>query len=150
MPCAADRVPDRLWTIGYEGKTPDELVRLLLGAGVRRLVDVRELPMSRKKGFSKRSLATRLAAEGIDYHHLRALGAPREVRHKWRDGGAFEEFRSAYLDHLERQGEALDELERLATERPTTILCVEANHHDCHRHFVGAELGRRGWTIVHL
>jgi hypothetical protein len=38
-----------LFTIGYEGRTIDELVDRLRAAGIERVVDVRELPLSRRR-----------------------------------------------------------------------------------------------------
>jgi Protein of unknown function, DUF488 len=55
----------RLFTVGYEGRSIDELVDALPGAGVERLVDVRELPLSRRRGFSKTALGDALRRAGI-------------------------------------------------------------------------------------
>jgi uncharacterized protein (DUF488 family) len=44
-----------LYTVGYEKRTVATLVSDLLRAGVRTLVDVRELPLSRRKGSRRRS-----------------------------------------------------------------------------------------------
>ena len=42
-----------MFTIGYEGRDVDEFVSCLMQYKVTRLIDVREIPLSRKKGFSK-------------------------------------------------------------------------------------------------
>lgn len=68
-----------LYTIGYERHFQlESLIEKIRGAGVRRVVDVRELPLSRRRGFSKSSLAEAfpkgqgksdfLAREGNDRH----------------------------------------------------------------------------------
>jgi uncharacterized protein (DUF488 family) len=44
-------------TIGYEGSTIDDFVVALLHVSIDVLIDVRDLPLSRKKGFSKNQLA---------------------------------------------------------------------------------------------
>jgi len=72
----------KLFTIGYQGSTPSDLIDRLLGAGVERVVDVRELPLSRRRGFSKSPLAAALTSAGIRYEHVRALGNPKPNR--WR------------------------------------------------------------------
>ena len=64
------------FTVGYEGRTLDEFVQLLLAARVERVVDVRALPLSRRRGFSKTPLKCALAAQGIEYVHVRAAGNP--------------------------------------------------------------------------
>src|SRR5215208_2853638 len=63
-----------VFTIGYEQHAePSSLVDALRTAGVRRLVDVRELPLSRRRGFSKTALAAALATAEIEYQHVREL-----------------------------------------------------------------------------
>ena len=69
-----------VYTIGYEGTDIDRFVATLKAVGVRRLADVRALPLSRKKGFSKNKLAERLQTEGIDYLPFRQLGDPKPGR----------------------------------------------------------------------
>lgn len=144
--------PDRpqVWTIGYEGRTLDQLVADLRAAGVEQVVDVRELPLSRKRGFSKSGLSAALRAAGIDYVGERRVGAPREARHKLRDGGRWEPFANAYLAHLDEQGEAVGEVERLAHERPTALLCYERDGMACHRGLLASRLARHGFLAVHL
>ncbi len=77
-----------VYTIGYEGTDIDRFVATLKAVGVRRLADVRALALSRKKGFSKRSLAARLKAEGIDHIHLVGLGDPKTGREAARAGAS--------------------------------------------------------------
>ena len=81
-------MPPALFTIGYERRSPDELVRVLGDAGVTLLADVRELPNSRRRGFSKNALAAALGEAGILYAHERALGNPKPYRDAWKRGDA--------------------------------------------------------------
>jgi uncharacterized protein (DUF488 family) len=79
-------------TIGYEGKAADGFVDDLVESGVQILVDVRELPLSRKRGFSKTALSELVQQAGIEYLHLRALGSPRKSRKKFGESKDFEVF----------------------------------------------------------
>ena len=63
--------------IGYEGENVDSLVAKLLAWKIAVLVDVRLNAISRKRGFSKRSLSEALDAVGITYVHLPNLGQPQ-------------------------------------------------------------------------
>ena len=87
-------------TIGYEGTTIDSFVAALRYASVDVLIDVRDLPLSRKKGFSKNGLAEILAASGIEYVHLRGLGDPKSGRNAARAGN-YPLFRQIFGRHLE-------------------------------------------------
>lgn len=143
-------MPD-LFTVGYEGRTPDELARLLRENGVALVADVRELPLSRRKGFSKTALAARLAEDRIGYVHLRALGSPRDVRHAYRDeGGGYEAFARAYAAHLDTVPSEVDRLGALARAAPTALLCVERQAEDCHRGILVERLAPRGFRRVDL
>lgn len=139
-----------MWTVGYEGHSPESLVMKLREARIERLVDVRELPLSRKAGFSKTALAAGLAHAGIAYTHLRRLGTPRAVRHAYKAGGTYEEFRAAYLAHLAADEEGVRELELLAAKERCVLFCVEKDFAVCHRGVLAEVLSQRGWRFVHL
>jgi uncharacterized protein (DUF488 family) len=66
-------------SIGYEGRTMPEMLRLLRKHGVRKVIDVRELPLSERRGFSKSSLSAALAASRIEYAHIRSAGNPHRT-----------------------------------------------------------------------
>jgi uncharacterized protein (DUF488 family) len=141
---------DRVWTIGYEGRTLDQLVADLRAAGVGQVIDVRELPLSRKRGFSKSALAAALRAAGIEYVSERRVGAPRQARHRLREGGAWAPFANAYLAHLDGQQDAVLAVEALARAHPTALLCYERDGLACHRGLLAGRLARRGLEPVHL
>ena len=124
----------RIFTIGYEGATVDELIATLQGAGVRRLIDVRALPLSRRPGFSKSSLAASLGEAGIEYRHLKALGTPKAGRDAAKKGdvATLEAVYADQLDLPEAQAQAAQMLE-LAAEKPSALLCFEREPGHCHR-----------------
>jgi uncharacterized protein (DUF488 family) len=137
-------VTQRLFTIGYEQHpTPDGLVAELRAAGVRRLLDVRELPLSRRRGFSKTALSEVLESVGIAYEHQRALGNPKPLRDLYRSGRQTEG-EAGYLAHI-RNGSswAVDELAETLTATPTCVLCFEQDHAHCHRNVLVSELASR-------
>lgn len=124
----------RLFTIGYEGATMDEFLAALRSAGVKRVIDVRALPLSRRPGFSKTPLRNALAEAGIDYVHLRALGTPAEGRSAAKRGDRVT-LERVYAGQLELP-EAIvagEEMKRLAGELPSALLCYERDPRDCHR-----------------
>jgi len=124
----------RIFTIGYEGATVPEFVAALMQAGIRRVIDVRALPLSRRPGFSKSALRAALGEAGIDYVHLKALGTPAEGRTASRAGrhAAMERIYLGQLELPEAIAQAALMLE-LAREMPSALLCLEREPAHCHR-----------------
>src|SRR6476469_7249501 len=124
----------RIFTIGYEGTTVSEFIAALHKAGVRRLIDVRALPLSRRPGFSKTPLRGALEESGIEYLHLKALGTPADGRAAAR-AGRHSDLERIYAGQRElpeaiAQGAVMIELAR---ERPTALLGMEREPAHCHR-----------------
>ncbi len=142
-------MPLTILTTGYEQhKTPGDLVRVLQKSGVRRLVDVRELPLSRRRGFSKTKLGECLAEAGIAYEHERALGNPKPLRDLYRSGRQ-DEGEVGYLAHV-RNGSApaVDALAARLDGQLTCVMCFEADHRTCHRSLLVDELAVRRPGLV--
>jgi uncharacterized protein (DUF488 family) len=124
--------PAEVATIGYEGRDVDDLVAALRAAGVALVVDVRQTPLSHKRGLSKRALAAALAEAGLGYEHLGGLGNPRDNREAFRAGEPAA--RRRYARRLDREGAAdLARLRSLVADDPVALLCVERDHQVCHR-----------------
>jgi uncharacterized protein (DUF488 family) len=132
-----------VFTIGYEQRSQAELVGVLVHAGVSLLVDVRELPLSRRRGFSKTSLAAALEAAGIAYVHERALGNPKPYRDAWKRGDAVAGS-AGYRAHIaEEASESVDALARRVAEGGACLLCVEHDPAHCHRTLLAEALRER-------
>jgi len=143
MDMIAPNTEPTLLTIGYEGLDLPGFVKYLTWHKVEVLVDVRELPISRKKGFSKSALTQAMAAHGIGYEHIKALGSPGPIRKQLKVDWDYETFFSAYEDYLNGQTEALDTLTELIEEnRRVCLLCFEKAHEECHRSRVANRMER--------
>jgi len=142
----------RIATIGYEASSIDEFVGQLQAAGVKRLIDIRELPLSRKKGFSKRALNDVLSDAGIEYAHFRDLGDPKPGRDAARSG-QIKKFQKIFNQHMETSAatEALEEVANIASDCHSALLCFEKDHLHCHRAIVADRLRLNyGFQIEHL
>jgi uncharacterized protein (DUF488 family) len=141
-----------LVSIGYEGKTIDDLVAQLRAQSVGVLVDVRLTPLSRKPGLSKTKLSEALAAVGIGYVHHRALGNPKDNRAGFRAGEP--ESRARYRDVLETAAasDALAHVSELLDGGVVALLCFEQDHAECHRDIVVRRLmkARPDAAVVHV
>jgi uncharacterized protein (DUF488 family) len=144
------RINTGVWTIGYEGLTIRGFINILKCASIEQVVDVRELPLSRKNGFSKSSLMTALEKEGITYYHIPELGTPRSTRHEFKNGGSRERFLESYNKHLSNNMKAFRLLKGLSMTQSTAIMCFEKNHEFCHRAILGEKLKGEGFRLAHL
>jgi uncharacterized protein (DUF488 family) len=141
-----------LCTIGYEKALLKDVLASLAAAGVATLIDVRDRPISRRPGFSKRQLTAGVDDAGMRYLHLRALGTPPEGRLANRRGewGRFWAIVEERLASAEAEL-ALQEAAEVARAAPSCLLCYEADWHICHRRRVAEILAQRhGFTIRHL
>ena len=141
-----------LYTVGYEKARLGDVVAALQSAGVETLIDVRDRPISRRPGFSKRQLASALEESGIRYLGLRALGTPPEGREAGRSGD-WQRF-WGIVEHRLASAEAELAFAQAADAGragPSCLLCYEADWRHCHRRRVAEILAaRHGFSVEHL
>jgi uncharacterized protein (DUF488 family) len=148
--------PPAIYTIGHSTRTAEEFVALLREQGVRRLVDVRRFPGSRRHPqFGRDALAGTLADAGIAYRHEEALGGRRagdpaagpSPNTAWRHAA----FR-AYADYTSTPffQAALRRLMEDGAERRTVIMCAEAVPWRCHRRLITDALLARGVPVLDI
>ena len=147
------REPEIL-TVGHSNQEEQDFLALLRGGGVEVLADVRRHPGSRRlPHFERSALAATLKEAGIDYEWMgEALGGRREpLPESPNDAWESDQFRG-YADHMaspEFEG-GLAELERLARDRRTAVMCAEAWWVRCHRRLIADALTAQGWRVAHL
>lgn len=130
--------------------TPASRIDMLQATGIKRVVDARQLPLSRRRGFSKSGLGAALADTGIRYEHAPELRNPKPIQDRYTagdvDGGATD-----YRAHLHKASHpALIQLaDSVADESP---LRVEESHDPCHRAPTAGAIAERlpRVAIVHL
>jgi uncharacterized protein (DUF488 family) len=125
-----------LMTIGYEGLSIKDFFAILNRCGVETLIDVRELPLSRKKGFSKSALSQEVLQRGVGYLHVAPLGCPRPIRHEYRETGDWEKYTDRFLKYLATQELVLSNLAETVRQSRCCLLCFEEDYNFCHRKYV--------------
>ena len=140
-----------VYTIGYEGVALEDFLRQLQGARVQIVVDVRDVPLSRKRGFSKTALAAAIRASGMEYLHLRNLGCPKPIRDRYRTDKDWSAYTVAFMEHLREQSAAVGELAALCKARTAALLCYEADADFCHRTYVArAAAAISDGSVLHI
>jgi uncharacterized protein (DUF488 family) len=145
-----------IFTIGHATRSVGELIALLRQNEVERLVDIRSVPRSRTNPqFNADALPEKLAAAGIGYTHLKALGglrhhpkgAPPSPNTLWRNQ-AFRNYADYAATPAFRAG--LGELCEMAARERCAIMCAEAVWWRCHRRIVADYLLARGIEVLHI
>ena len=138
-------------TIGYEGIGIDRFLSLLREHAIETVVDVRELPLSRKPGFSKKALADTLNLSGLEYVHLPDLGCPKPIRSRYRTDGNWKQYTESFLKYLNTQDAALADLASMAAISSCALLCFEADYNYCHRSLVADAVNQiSGMRVSHI
>jgi hypothetical protein len=144
-----------LVTIGYEGRSLEAYLNLLLQNSVSLLCDVRRNPLSRKYGFSKSTLSKACDGVGICYEHLPELGIASEERRELVTQADYDALFAIYeRESLPKQAVALTGIRNWvgAGER-VALTCFELLPQQCHRHCVAEALAHdleRDLVAVHL
>lgn len=145
-----------IFTVGHSTRSIPEFAEILRDAGVRLVVDVRTVPKSRTNPqYNEDVLGDHLQPWQIAYARIAGLGGlrgksktvPPEVNDYW-ENQSFHNYADYALSEDFRQG--LDELEAIAAERPTAIMCAEAVWWRCHRRIIADYLLTEGKEVIHL
>lgn len=141
-----------LFTAGYEGKSIDGFLDGLIRAGVRRLIDVRRNPVARCYGFHRSTLARLCEHLEIEYAHVPELGIPSEQRRHLNSADDYSElFRNYEAVTLKSECKAIDSVCGMAVDRPSVVVCREADPRCCHRARLAVPVGRKtGLPVIHL
>lgn len=130
---------DAIYTIGYEGAVLDEFLTTLRQAGITLLFDIREIPISRRKGFSKSALKQAVESVNIHYLHEKRLGSPKSIRDQLHRDQDYIAFFKRFDGYLATQ---IDLLRTLADQLPgkVALMCYESDPQTCHRRAVAFAL----------
>lgn len=142
-----------VWTIGHSIRPLDKLAALLNENGIRHLADVRTMPRSRRNPqFNTETLPENLAAHGIGYTHMPALGGLRHARKDsinlgWKNAS----FRG-YADYMQTPEFelGLQTLLEMAQKETLAVMCAEAVPWRCHRYLIADALSVRGTDVHHI
>ena len=138
--------PVTIYTIGYQGRSLDDVVAALVAAKIDVVVDIRSRPISRRREFSKNRLAAHLNRHGVAYWHAPELGMPLDLlaHRSPLDGNAT--ILAEYRRLLSHRLPALLRLRECAFASTVCLLCFEANAMHCHRIIVADQL-RDQWHL---
>ena len=137
----------KFFTIGYDGRSPEDFIQALTQNGIKIIADVRLNPdqesmeMYSKTGSSDKGIERLLADVSIKYVSLPELGNIFSWSHCWK---------RKYRQLINETGHLLvDRLYDLGL--PFALLCSERDVSDCHRKIIAdflVDLG--GFEVEHI
>lgn len=134
-----------LFTIGYEGRSIDEYLNLLIEHNIKTLFDVRKNPLSRKYGFSKQSLQKTTERLKIEYLHIPGLGIESYLRKSLNMEQDYKNLFSFYQKNtLPKKGKELNNIISIFKRKKRVALtCFESDPVFCHRGCVASALKKK-------
>lgn len=149
----------RIATIGVYGWTLEAFLDALSGAGVRRVLDVRQRRGVRGSEYAwanANRLEAAVAAAGLAYEHRPDLAPTTELRQlQYREDdrlGVGKRSRTTlapeYVDRYTR--EILDRVDLGSVPDGSALLCVERDAEACHRSLIAGRLSEHGAAVRHL
>ena len=143
-----------IYTIGYEGINQKAFVVWLKHHDIYAVADVRNRPLSRKKGFSKNGLRESLNENNIEYLGYPSLGVAKEMRDQLKITGNYNSFFKKYRESLTSKGQEINELiSIIKAGKRIALLCYEHDPNKCHRMVLAEQikkLSKNGFEIHHL
>ena len=142
-----------IFTIGHSNRPLEEFLGLLQENGVKRLVDVRTIPRSRHNPqYDMDALKGSLSEASIEYLGMKGLGGLRRpLSNSINDGWRNSAFRG-FADYMQTEdfSKSLNALEKVATKKPTAVMCAEAVPWMCHRSLIADALSIRHFDVLHI
>jgi uncharacterized protein (DUF488 family) len=136
----------QIYTIGYGGRKPEELLDLLKARGVRAVVDVRLRPDRSAMGIYAKARDSSKGIEGL------LAGADTQYFSFVELGNLFRElpdWQERYQRLLNLAGDLL--VERLGqVHEPFCLLCAEKKLGECHRRLIADFLAAKGHQVEHI
>lgn len=141
-----------VYTVGYESQQVDAFLDRLIRSGMSRLIDVRHNPTARRYGFHRSTLANLCGQVGIEYTHMPELGIPSAKRVGLDvELNRNDLFRWYESERLRESDDSVRHVADLVTEKPSVLVCLEADPCDCHRNRLANRLtALTGLPTVHL
>jgi len=148
------RWPDgTIFTVGHSTLPIERFIALLATYAIEQVADIRTVPRSRHNPqFNGDALEQSLAAAGIAYVAIPALGGLRHPRPDSPNGGWRNKSFRGYADHMQTAAfqAAVADLIQMGRTRRTAIMCAEAVPWRCHRSLVADALLVRGVPVVEI
>lgn len=131
-----------LYTIGYEGLSPEAFANILIQKDVKLLIDVRKNSYSMKYGFSKSQLTSIMNGVGIEFLHMPELGIVSDKRQALNTlsdyQNLFDEYEKTTL--IQNKNAIKNVYELYNKYNSVALTCFEKSPEYCHRNRIALKI----------
>lgn len=151
-PPVGEHFLNAVYTCGYESLSVERFVDTLSRQGFERVIDVRHHAYSRKYGFTGGLLKSICSVVKLEYVHAPEVGLPGPLRKALNEGEPPEKIFTHYRNVLlPSQNAAQQRIAQWVMERPSVLMCFEADAQHCHRGILAPLISKlTGLPVVHL
>jgi uncharacterized protein (DUF488 family) len=144
-----------LFTIGYEGRTLEEFINILLEKNISLLCDVRKNAFSMKYGFSKNILSNACTNAHLTYLHFPDLGIESAQRKSLKTKEDYSNLFVRYCQTVLMDSISVQKKlgQKIQTAGRAALMCFEADPAMCHRSYCASALvanTQLNMPVVHL
>lgn len=127
-----------IYTLGTGTRTIDEFLEIIKSKAVEVIIDVRRFPTSKFEHFKKENLAQTCLGNHVAYVYLgNELGGYRK--------GGYEAFTKT-----EEFQAGIEKVKLMVEKKVICIVCAETLPWRCHRRFIGKNLSKQGYKVIHI
>ena len=140
-------------TVGHSTRALETFIQLLQAHGVKRVLDVRTVPRSRRNPqFNRETLPDSLSQAKIRYTHLKELGGLRHPRPDSPNSGWRNSSFRGFADYMRTPefARGLAKLMKFASRAQVALMCAEAVPWRCHRSLIADALLVQGVCVEHI
>ncbi len=136
----------KLYTIGYGGRTPAELIDHLENYGIVAVVDVRLRPDRSSMGAYVKAKSADKGIEALLSRASIAYFSMVELGNLFME---YDDWKPRYAELMARSGSLLTS-RIVDVPTPFCLMCAEKRVDDCHRKHIAKYLESFGWTVKHI
>ena len=142
---------NKIYTIGFTGKSAREFFDLLNSTDAKYLADTRLNNNSQLAGFTKKGNIEYFVEKltRLEYVELSSLAPEKEMFQQYRKDGDWDLYESRYIRLMERRS-VLESIERGLLAEGVVLLCSERTPEKCHRRLAAEYLKMNRFPEVEI
>jgi len=144
--------PVAIYTAGYEQQSIESFLNSFLKRGIKKIIDTRANPVSRRFGFAKSRLIEITMKLGLEYCHVPELGIKSTYRKNLTTPESYRQLLDLYeSEMLSGKVSNISQVGKMMLNMPSVLICMEGDERRCHRSRLAAAIAAEtNLSVIHL